>query len=194
MALRAVFDGPRIGAPILALVGLAFGALCVASLAVWTGMAFSVGPVPVPEALANRSIQILEDPARLGPPQLATATRLTKAELAFGPYRPSAWCRLAYIQHRQSGVMDAAVVTSLWRSYQFGPYDPAVTLWRSQFVLDNWDQAPADLKAAVMREIKAYYGVWDHRQQVELMAARVRNPAGKLAVELVLLRAPLPPH
>lgn len=137
-------------------------------------------------------MQIERQPASAA--KLARGQALTRAELAFGPYRPEAWCRLAYIQFQQAGRFDAAVAESLRRAYQFGPYDPAVALWRAQFVLDNWATAPTDLKQAALREVRAYYSIWDHREAVELMAAKVRHPAGRLAVELVMLRAPLPAH
>lgn len=126
--------------------------------------------------------------------RLADAERLTRAELGFGAYRPAAWSRLAYIQFLQTGRFDDKVAGSLRRAYQFGPYDPAVSLWRAQFILDNWDVAPTDLKQAALGEVRAYYSAWNHRQAVELMAARVRHPAGRLAIELVMLRAPMPPH
>lgn len=193
MKIRTIVNGPKLNGMVLGLAGLACASLAVGSATLWWNMTTATGTSSNPQALARQSLmQIERQPATAR--NLAEAERLTRAELAFGPYRPAVWCRLAYIQFLKAGRLDEKAASSLRRAYQFGPYDPAVSLWRAQLILDNWTAAPDDLKQAALREVRAYYAVWDHREAVELMAAKVRNPAGRLAVELVMLRAPMPTH
>lgn len=171
---------------------LVWAALAVLTVKLWSDMTWRTGALSNPQALGRESLARLAGPGPLTKADLAAAERLTRAELGFGPFRPAAWCRLAYIAGRRTGGLDAAAAGFLRTSYRIAPYDAEVFLWRTQFLLDRWDQAPQDLKAAALRETRAFYGFWENRKPVEMMAARVTNPAGRLAIQLVLLQAPPP--
>lgn len=193
MNFRVVVNGPKLNGFVLGLAAFVCASLAIGSATLWWNMIAATGTPSNPQALARQSLMQIERQPKSAR-NLAQAERLTREELAFGPYRPAVWCRLAYIQYLKAGRLDGAAAASLRRAYQFGPYDPAVSLWRAQLIFDNWTTAPGDLKQAALRETRAYYSVWDYREPVELMAAKIRNPAGRLAVELVMLRAPLPSH
>ncbi|MDP3175124.1 MAG: hypothetical protein Q8M88_11900 [Phenylobacterium sp.] len=143
-----------------------------------------------PTALARHSLELAKGAS--SPAKLAEAERLTRKELQFGPYRVDAWCRLAFIQRRRAGRLDNAAIQSMRRAYEVAPFSTEVFLWRTEFLFDNWSQAPDDLKQRALAETRAFYAMWRNRQAVELMAARVEDPAGRLAIELVLLSAPMP--
>lgn len=191
MRIGSILSGPKASGPVLALASVVCLSIAGAAGALWWSTTLAAGTAWTPQALARQSLMQIGSQPRSAA-NLRRAEALSRQELEFGPYRPAVWCRLAYIAFLEAGRLDDAAVAAARQAYRFGPYDPDVSLWRVQFILDNWTAAPADLKEAALREVRAYYSVWDHRSEVELMAARVRDPTGRLAIELVLLRAPMP--
>lgn len=193
MAGRSFLDGVKIGRGLLAAMALAWGVLALLSVKLWSDMSWRSGPFSHPQALARQALAELD--VKGGKPSAARldrAEQLTRGELDFGPYRPAAWCRLAYIQYQRAGRVDAASAQSLRRSYEMAPFDADSFLWRVQFIFDHWNEAPMDVRKAALRETRAFYSLWDNRPKIEMMAARVRNPTGRLSLQLVLLSAPMP--
>ena len=168
----------------------AWGTFALGGLALFVGMSGG-GLVENPTALARRTDGLLR--GKTTPADLAEAERLTRREISFGPYRAAAWCRLAHVQRLAAGRLDVVAAESLRRSYEVAPYSSEVFLWRTEFAFDNWAATPPDVKQHAIREVRAFYSQWSNRQPIELMAARVEDPAGRLAIELLLFGEPRTP-
>lgn len=192
MGVRSFLQGIKAGRPLMTVMVVGWAALAILSAKLWSDATWRETASSNPQALARRALAELAAEKKPAPARLAAAERLVRAELRFGPYRPSAWCRLAYVQFLRAGRLDERASQSLRRSYELAPYESDAFLWRTQFVFEHWDEAPMDLRQAALRETRAFYSQWENRRQIEMMAARVYNPAGRLALQLVLLQAPLP--
>ena len=178
-------------APILLAVIFALTAGAGAKL--WLDVVWSPAPGWAPQTLERQARAIWAAGPKPSAAQLARAEQLTRAELAFAPQNAAVWCRLAYGRTQVAGRLDAQAAQSLRRCYRYGPFAADVFLWRTEFVFENWQDAPADIRALALRETRAFYSIWAQREKIELMAARIRNPSGRLAMELVLMRAsPVP--
>jgi hypothetical protein len=191
MAGRPLLGRIKASRGLMAVLGLAWAIAAVGSAMLWSDMTWRSDSASNPQALEQQASAQL-DGANPSAARLAAAEELTRTELTFGPYRPAAWSRLAYIQYKRAGRLDAASIQSLERSYQMARFDSDAFLWRTQFVFENWDQAPPGLRQAALRETRAFYSLWENRKQIDAMAARIHNPSGRLALQLVLLQAPLP--
>lgn len=181
----------KLGRGALILLGGIFCLGACAAAALWIAMAWSLTSW-TPEGVQRQGREALAAHGRPTPAQLAAAERFARLELRLAPQNASTWCRLAYIQSLRAGRLDAASAQSLRRSYSFAPLEPEVFVWRTEFVFDNWDTAPADVKALALKEVRTFYNMWTHRPKIELMAARITSPSGKLALELVMIKAPPP--
>jgi hypothetical protein len=151
-------------------------------LGAWTNPpAWRVNPL----ALSRQAQQALV--RSLDTPSLAEAERVTRQELAFGPARPAAWLRLAYIHRVRAGRLDETAIEALRSSYEVAPHDPEVYLWRTRFVFEHWSAMPADLRRAALDEVGRFYSVYyRHHAAIERLAYDLREPNGRLALRLAI--------
>lgn len=130
-----------------------------------------------------RATALLEA-GRMRPAELAAARRETLAALARSPVDDAAWLRMAYIDRLRGGRLAAEGKEALRRSYDVAPYGPDTSLWRVRFALENWQDLDPELRRETLDEVRVQ---WDRRRRAyEEIAAAVQDPAGRMALLLVL--------
>lgn len=167
-----------------ALVALTLGGSALAMFAVaapGAGPAAASGLTSVHEARANAALA-------LPTPDLGLAEAETRRSLEQSVATPTAWLRLAYLEHERAGGFSPAVALAVRRSYDAAPYGPDDTPWRLTFLFDNWQAIGPELRASALSELRlarAHNG-----GALRGLPDSIRDPSGRLAATLALGRYP----
>lgn len=173
-------------APAALALSAVFGLAAAGIAALWVAQGLVDGPLASPDTLAAESVRALTDA------DLSTAEAAIGRELAWGERRPSAWCRLAYVEFERSGAFGPKVSQALLKSYAVAPLDAETFAWRLRFVFDHWTEADPDLRRHAMAEARAFNSQWPTRPTVQALVGQVRDPAGQFALRLALRGAEPP--
>lgn len=106
----------------------------------------------------------------------------TRKSIAQSPANPTAWLRLAWLDSLSHGGLGASGDHALATSYAIAPYGPDVTDWRLVFAFNHWDVISGENREAVMDELR----VASTPRSARGLLARVENPAGRIALSLML--------
>jgi O-antigen ligase len=114
---------------------------------------------------------------------LSRAKALTKRELEWSPARADGWLRLAVIAsvERQP---EAAVSRLLEKSYLVAPLDPQIFAARTRFVLEHWNEVSTAVREEALEAVRAGWLNWIEQHEIQSLASRIANPAGRLAISL----------
>jgi hypothetical protein len=123
----------------------------------------------------------------LSPPEdLVRAETKARQALALSPYQNNARLRLAYIQYRRDGRLNAAGAAEFARTYELVPVDAEVAAWRLRFGLEHWQDITPASRMAVEREARAFIAAGSNDVSARRILEAVRNPSGRLAAALWL--------
>lgn len=139
---------------------------------------------PLAEAHDARAQQRLGKPAP-EPADLKAADSESLTALAQSPADDSAWLALAYAETVRRGDPGGVALGWLQRSYDVAPFGPDTSLWRIRFALDHWQAMTPDLRREVLDEVNATWR--PRRRELVAMVNAVRDPAGRLALALMIV-------
>lgn len=159
----------------------------LALLAVAGGGAVKVGPISVMRVSDGygRAAHRLMDRPDLTAADFDEAERLARENLALSPYDVSGWLRLALIDVRRDGRLDAAGSEALARSYELLPYDVALGVWRIGFALDHWQAIAPETRLAVREEALMLARIRTRRALLLARLESVGSSSGVLAAALI---------
>lgn len=106
----------------------------------------------------------------------AAARRLVSVAPADG----SAWLTSAYADVAKGGPLGPDALADIERSYAVMPYDPDRESWRLRLLLEHWPDVPESLRRLALAELEA------KGLQARPVVNEIRNPAGRLAAEMVV--------
>ena len=158
--------------------------------AVWLAASLidPAGPLGASSPLSSvhdaRAQRLLGRPAP-GPADLKAADAESLTSLAVSPADDSAWLALAYAETVRHGDPGGVALGWLQRSYDVAPFGPDTSLWRVRFALDHWQAMTPDLRREVLDEINAAWR--PRRRELVTMVSAVRDPAGRLALALMIV-------
>jgi hypothetical protein len=115
------------------------------------------------------------------------AKALTKRELELSPARADGWLRLAVIANFE-GQPKATVSGLLEKSYLVAPLDPQIFAARTRFVLEHWNDVSTSVREEALEAVRAGWLNWIEQHEIQTLAKRVANPAGRLAISLETAR------
>lgn len=170
----------------------AFGAvISVICFASWWEIAapFGIQPMflPISNVFSYRA-QVLLEPQSLVRPStddIAIARTLTQRELRLSPAQAEGWLRLALIASLQ-GRPAAEMSEMVDRSYLVAPLDPQLFVRRTGFVLEHWDHVTPSVRQETLAQIRIGWGNWIQKAEIGRLASQVHNPAGRLAIRLIV--------
>lgn len=116
-----------------------------------------------------------KDPADLRGGE-AAARRLVSVAPADGP----AWLSIAYADLAADGRLGPDALKAIDHSYAVMPFDPDRASWRLRVLLEHWQDVPPALRRQALAELEA------KGAKARPMVNEVRNPAGRLAAEMVV--------
>lgn len=183
--------------PLLPIVaGLAavtlIAAICTL-IALENGGEARIGPLVLMKIAAgyDRKAAALIDGRSPSKAEASLSEALSRKAIAEYPEDVSAWLRLASLDVIEHGVLGAAGVADLRRSYDFVAADPQHGLWRVRFALENTYALPADLKEQVHAEVKALWRQPDRRDALLHMLGEMVNPAARMTLATWLIQLEL---
>lgn len=106
----------------------------------------------------------------------AAARRLVSVAPADGP----AWLTAAYADLAASDRLSPETLALIDRSYTVMPFDPDRASWRLRVLLEHWPEVPPALRQQALAELEA------KGAQARPLVKEIRNPAGRLAAEMVV--------
>lgn len=112
------------------------------------------------------------------------ARSASEAALREAPYDTSALLRIAYIDVKEDGALDAQGIEALSESYRRAPLDRSVSLWRIRFSLEAWDRLPPGLRHSVQTEVFGVATEAGHVWPLRTRLSRVQNPRGRVVASL----------
>ena len=150
-------------------------------------LAFDGKPwIPIAAVYEAKEIALITPTASAA--DLRLADQLAAQELSLAPFSTGAWLRRVQARIQLAGghlSPEAAIM--LQRSYAEIKFDPDYWDWRAHIALSVWDEAPPDVRAQVIEEIKVL-GKPMHSKKATLLASLpgIANPAGRLAGAFIL--------
>lgn len=170
---------------------LAVGTAAAAALALWQLAPGSNAPQVLPLAQPHfaRAAELLNGARRNDPAALAEAEAEARRALADSPARADAWLALAWVDQARAKRFGPDAAEALERSYLVGPFDPDLGVFRVEFCFDRWSLLPKGLRDDALRELAALWSRTDMREDLRKLAARIEDPAGRMAyaIQLALL-------
>jgi O-antigen ligase len=114
---------------------------------------------------------------------VSRAKALTRRELELSPARADGWLRLAVIASMERQPK-ATLSGMLEKSYLVAPLDPQIFAARTRFVLEHWNEVSAGVREEALEAVRAGWLNWIGQREIQTLAKRVANPAGRLAISL----------
>jgi O-antigen ligase len=111
------------------------------------------------------------------------AKALTNRELELSPARADGWLRLAVIASVEKQP-NATVSGLLEKSYLVAPLDLQIFGARTRFVLEHWNEVSTSVREDALEAVRASWLNWIGQYEIQTLAKRVANPAGRLAITL----------